>query len=160
MGSEMCIRDRCWLPVLDGRGIDACIGAMEMAVSAGCAIITHEFKGAAARVPVEATAFGLREDHVLVEILASFVDAADALEEERHRRWTRSALQAFDPIALPGGYPNLLVGDAERVSRSYGPNASRLVSAKQRYDPAGVFSSAIPLPASCPQRSSGLGGAP
>jgi hypothetical protein len=161
VAGQRVLMETCWLPALDGRGIDACIGAMEIAASAGCAIITHEFKGAAARVPVEATAFGLRQEHVLVEILATFVDAADALEEERHRRWTRSALQAFDAIALPGGYPNLLVGgDAERVTRSYGPNASRLVSAKQRYDPAGVFSSAIPLPAGCPQRSSGLGSTP
>src|SRR6478735_10297449 len=148
VAGQRILMETCWLPALDGRGIDACIGAMEIAVSAGCAIITHEFKGAAARVPVEATAFGLRQDHVLVEILASFVDAADAPEEERHRRWARSALQAFDAIALPGGYPNLLVcGDAERVTKSYGPNANRLISAKQRYDPAGVFSSAIPLPA-------------
>jgi FAD/FMN-containing dehydrogenase len=153
VASQRVLMETCWLPALDDRGIDACIGAMEIAASAGCAIITHEFKGAAARVPVEATAFGLRQDHVLVEILATFVDAADALEEERHRRWTRSALQAFDAIALPGGYPNLLVGgDAERVTRSYGPNARRLAGAKQRYDPAGVFSSAIPLPAGCPQR--------
>jgi FAD/FMN-containing dehydrogenase len=161
VSGQRIFMETCWLPALDGRGIDACIGAMENAVSAGCAIITHEFKGAAARVPVEATAFGLRQDHVLVEILASFVDAADAPEEERHRRWARSALQAFDAIALPGGYPNLLVGgDAERVTRSYGPNASRLVSAKRRYDPAGVLSSAIPLPAGCPQRPSGRGSAP
>jgi FAD/FMN-containing dehydrogenase len=157
VAGQRILMETCWLPALDGRGIDACIGAMEIAVSAGCAIITHEFKGAAARVPVEATAFGLRQDHVLVEILAAFDAAADALEEERHRRWTRSALQAFDAIALPGGYPNLLVcGDAERVTKSYGPNANRLISAKQRYDPAGVFSSAIPLPAGCPQRPSGL----
>jgi FAD/FMN-containing dehydrogenase len=153
VAGQRVLMETCWLPALDDRGIDACIGAMEIAASAGCAIITHEFKGAAARVPVDATAFGLRQDHVLVEILATFVDTADALEEERHRRWTRSALQAFDAIALPGGYPNLLVGgDAERVTRSYGPNARRLAGAKQRYDPAGVFSSAIPLPAGCPQR--------
>ncbi|HZD63145.1 MAG TPA: BBE domain-containing protein, partial [Xanthobacteraceae bacterium] len=159
VSGQRILMETCWLPALDSRSIDACIGAMASAASAGCAIITHEFKGAAARVPVEATAFGLRRDHVLVEILAVFAAEADALEEERHRRWTRSALQAFDAIALPGGYPNLLIGgDAERVSRSYGPNAGRLVSAKQRYDPAGVFSSAIPLPAGCPQRSSGLGG--
>ena len=50
---------------------------MERAVSPGCAIFTHEFKGAASRVPEAATAFGLRRDHVLVEILATFVDGSD-----------------------------------------------------------------------------------
>src|SRR4029077_4025250 len=60
--------ETCWLPKLDSRGIDVFIQAMETAVSPGCAVFTHEFKGAASRVPAEATAFGLRRDHVLVEI--------------------------------------------------------------------------------------------
>lgn len=34
----------------------------------------------------EATAFGLRRDHVLVEILATFVDRSDEAEEQRHRQ--------------------------------------------------------------------------
>src|SRR5262249_21257926 len=71
------IMDTCWLTALDGRSIDVFIRAMEMAVSSGCAIFTHEFKGAASRVPEEATAFGLRRDHILVEILAGFVDRSD-----------------------------------------------------------------------------------
>ena len=57
--------------------------------------------------------------------------ASDPPEEQRHRRWARTTLRAFDAIALPGGYPNLLVGgDAERVTKSYGRNASRLVAPK------------------------------
>lgn len=50
-------------------------------------------------------------------------------------------------MALPGGYPNLLADDdPERVAESYGPNAERLIKAKQSYDPDNVFRSAIPLP--------------
>jgi hypothetical protein len=61
-----------WLPTLDSRGIDAfIIRAMAAAASPSCAIVTHEFRGAAPRVPAAATAFGLRRDHVLAEILAS-----------------------------------------------------------------------------------------
>jgi FAD/FMN-containing dehydrogenase len=67
--------ETCWLPALDSRSIDVLIQAMETAVSPGCAIVTHEFKGAASRVPVEATAFGLRRDHVLIEILATVPEA-------------------------------------------------------------------------------------
>ena len=55
--------ETCSLPALDSRSVDAFIGAMETAVSPGCAVFTHEFKGAASRVPEEATAFGLRRDH-------------------------------------------------------------------------------------------------
>jgi FAD/FMN-containing dehydrogenase len=141
--------ETCWLPALDSASIDALIEAMETAVSPGCAIVTHEFKGAASRVPVEATAFGLRRDHVLVEILAAFVDPSDKLEEQRHREWTTATLQAFDAMALPGGYPNLLPGgDADRAAKSYGRNAERLIKAKRHYDPDNVFCSAIPLPVS------------
>jgi FAD/FMN-containing dehydrogenase len=140
--------ETCWLPALDSRGVDAFIGAMETVVSPGCAVFTHEFKGAASRVPEEATVFGLRRDHVLVEIIAWFADGPDNAEEERHRRWARATREAIDAIALPGGYPNLLGGDEgpDRVARSYGRNAGRLIRAKPRYDPDNVFRSAIPLP--------------
>jgi hypothetical protein len=52
-------------------------------------------------------------------------------------------------VAFPGGYPNSsLGGDADRVAKSYGGNAERLVKAKRHYDPDNVFSAAIPLPVS------------
>jgi hypothetical protein len=141
--------ETCWLPALDNRGVEAFIAAAKSAVSPGCAVFTHEFKGAAARVPQGATAFGLRRDHVLVEIITWFADGPDNSVEERHRRWARATREAFDNIALPGGYPNLLAGDEalDRVARSYGRNAERLIKAKRRYDPDNVFRSAIPLPA-------------
>jgi Berberine and berberine like len=105
-------------------------------------MFTHEFKGAASRVPAEATAFGLRRDHVLVEILATFVDRSDKLEERRHQQWVRATLQAFHAMALPGRYPNLLpaADNADRVAKSYGRNVERLSKAKRHYDPD------IPLP--------------
>jgi hypothetical protein len=120
---------------------------MTKAVSAGCAIFSHQFKGAASRVPVEATAFGLRRDHVLIEILASVPDRSSGSEERRHQQWVRNARRAFDAIALPGGYPNLLASsDTERAAQSFGPNVERLARVKQLYDPENVFCSAIPLP--------------
>jgi FAD binding domain/Berberine and berberine like len=147
VNGQRTLMETCWLPALDSRSIDVFIAAMETAVSPGCAVFTHEFKGAASRVPQEATAFGLRRDHVLVEILATFPDRSDKLEEQRHRRWARATLAAFDAMALPGGYPNMLAGDdADRATKSYGRNAGRLVKAKRRYDPENVFRSAIPLP--------------
>jgi hypothetical protein len=128
-----------------------------MAVSPGCAIFTHEFRGAASRVPVEATAFGLRRDHVLIEILATFVDRWDEVEEKRHRQWIRATLRAFDATALPGGYPNFLPqGDADRAAKSYGGNSERLIRAKRQYDPDNVFSSAIPLPVSKDKRHAAM----
>jgi FAD/FMN-containing dehydrogenase len=140
--------ETCWLPRLDGGGIDAFIAATETAPSPGCALFTHDFKGAASRVPVETTAFGLRSDHVLVEILAACDGAADEAEAERHRQWARATRESFKATALPGGYASLLGrDDPDRAAKSYAPNAERLIKAKRRYDPDNIFSSAIPLPA-------------
>ena len=141
--------ETCWIPALESGSIDIMIETVSSAVSPGCAIITHEFKGAASRVPSGMTAFGLRRDHVLVEILAAVDDRSDELEEQRHRQWARATLRAFEAMALPGGYPNLLPvdEDADRVAKSYGSNADRLIKAKRHYDPDNVFRSAIPLPA-------------
>jgi FAD/FMN-containing dehydrogenase len=49
-------------------------------------------------------------------------------------------------MALPGAYPNLLAAGDDRVLKSYGRNAKRLIEAKRHYDPDNVFLSAIPLP--------------
>ena len=147
VNGQRVFMDTCWLPALDSAAIDVFVEVMETAASAQCAIFTHEFKGAASRVPVEATAFGLRRDHVVVEILATFVDRSDKQEEQRHHQWARATRQAFAPMALPGGYPNYLVGDdSDRVAKSYGPNAGRLIAAKRHYDPDNIFNSANPLP--------------
>jgi FAD/FMN-containing dehydrogenase len=140
--------ETCWLPALERRSIDAFVQAMATAVSPGCAVFTHAFRGAASRVPADATAFGLRRDHVLIEILASFPAGSDSTEEQRHWQWTQSALRGFSGAALPGGYPNLLPAtDPLRAAQSYGENAGRLIKAKRHYDPDRVFS-AIPLPPS------------
>jgi FAD binding domain/Berberine and berberine like len=148
VNGQRVFMETCWLPKLGGAAIDAFIAAIEMSVSPGCAVFTHEFKGAASRIPVEATAFGLRHDHVLVEILAT-VDTSDISTEQRHRGWALEALQALDAMALSGGYPNLLSSrDPHRVAKSYGSNGGRLVRAKRRYDPDNVFRCAIPLPVS------------
>jgi len=138
----------CWVPAIDSIIIDAFIRAMDKAVSPGCAIFTHDFKGAASQIPAGSTAFGLRRDHVLVEILATLPDRGDDHEQQRHQKWVRDSLRSFDAVALPGGYPNLLgKGETDRALKSYGGNAERLISAKRRYDPDNVFRSAIPLPA-------------
>ena len=147
VNGQRVFMETCWLPALDRAGIDVFVEMTETAASAGCALFTHEFKAAASRVPAEATAFGLRCDHVLVEILAAFVDRSDREEEQRHRQWARATRQAFAPMALPGGYPNFLAGDdPDRMAKSYGPNAGRLIAAKRHYDPDNVFNFAIPLP--------------
>jgi FAD/FMN-containing dehydrogenase len=148
VNGQRVFMETIWLAALDARAIDAMLHAMTTAASAGCAVFTHEFRGLASRIPVEATAFGLRRDHILIELIACFADQSAPIEQQRHRRWVRAARQKFEPMALPGGYPNLLPpGDMERAAKSYGRNAERLMRAKRQYDPDNIFRSAIPLPA-------------
>jgi len=148
VNGQRTFMETCWLPPMDDGSIAPFIEAMKHAVSPGCGLFTHEFKGAASRVPTDATAFGLRRDHLLVEILAATDEQADEQVHGRHREWAGDALRAFDAVALPGGYPNLLApGDDDRAAWSFGINANRLGRAKRRYDPDNVFRSTIPLPA-------------
>jgi FAD/FMN-containing dehydrogenase len=138
--------ETCLVPALEGRAIDLFVAALADAPSPGCAMISHEFRGAAARVPATATAFGLRRNHVLIEILAVCPPDASAEEYQRHSRWARAVRDSFDGVALPGGYVNLMAKDDPRAAESYGPNAARLMAAKRKYDPDNLFRSAIPLP--------------
>jgi hypothetical protein len=143
---QRTLMETCWIGAFDNRWIETFIEIMESAPP-GCAIFTHEFKGAASRVAPQATAFGFRRDHILVELLASFVDES-TLSEQRYQRWLHTSHRAFDAIAFPGGYPNLLPkGDTDRATASFHGNAERLVEAKKIYDPDNIFNSAIPLPA-------------
>lgn len=138
--------DCCRLPALDSAAIDTFVWAMAHAASPGCAIFTHDFKGAASRVPAGATAFGLRRDHVLVEVMAILPGEASPGDELRHWEWIRNTRKAFRG-AFPGGYPNLLGREErDRAAASFGPNGARLMRAKRRYDPDNVFGSAISLP--------------
>jgi FAD/FMN-containing dehydrogenase len=101
-------------------------------------VSTHHFHGAAALVPADATAFGLRHEHFTFEIVAAWEphDARGA----RHRAWADSLSARLAPHALPGGYPGLLgPDDHDQIAHAYGPNDARLRAAKARYDPDGIF---------------------
>ncbi|WP_156096839.1 FAD-binding oxidoreductase [Amycolatopsis jejuensis] len=115
------------------------VAQTEKRTSPQSSLSVHHFHGAAARVPVADTPFGLRENHLMVEVIGMGPDTDD-------RPWADATSAALAPHALPGGYANLLGPDVpDQVADAYGPNAARLREIKQRFDPDGVFS-AIPLP--------------
>jgi FAD/FMN-containing dehydrogenase len=108
------------------------------------AIAVHHFHGAAARVPVGSTAFGLRAPHRMIEIVAAWEPEDD---EAAHIGWADRVAADLAPYALPGGYPNMLgPDDHEQTAHAYGSNAARLRAVKKQFDPDGAFS-AIALPA-------------
>ncbi|MDG6107465.1 FAD-binding oxidoreductase [Dactylosporangium aurantiacum] len=139
-GNHYLLRSR-WLADLSPAAADALVAGAAELTSPFSTLIVNRFHGAAARVDPAATAFANRVPHQVVEVIAAW-PAQDTAE--RHRAWADSVVAALDPVALPGGYPNLLgPGDDTRARDAYGGNLDRLLAAKRRYDPDNVFS-AIP----------------
>jgi len=133
------------LPALTPGAIDAIVSAVGRRTSPHSAVAFHHFHGAATRIPPEAIAFGLRREHVMVEIIAAWEGDGD--HGAAHRQWAQDLWKSLALFALPGGYANLLgPNDREQASAAYGDNATRLLALKRRFDPDRVFASAIPLP--------------
>jgi hypothetical protein len=124
--------------------IGALIRAVDTRTSELSSISIHHFHGAASRVPIGQTAFGIREPHFMVEILAAWPPGEDGTP---HRNWADAAYADLGEHALDGGYPSLIGPDqAAQADAAYGSNAAHLRQIKRRYDPANAFT-ASPLPA-------------
>ena len=128
------------LPGLADSAIDAFLQSAE-AMPATCALNVHHAHGAATRVPVTETAYAYRDEHLVVEILGSWVDGDGVAESA----WVRDTERRLDPHALAGGWANLMARGDPRARDAYGINTDRLLAVKSRYDPDGVFT-ASPLP--------------
>ncbi|MCZ7436431.1 FAD-dependent oxidoreductase [Micromonospora sp. WMMC241] len=142
-GNHYLLRTR-WLARVDEPVVAVLTAAAAAVSSPWSAIALHHFHGAAARVGLAETAFGLRGDHLLAEIIAVWTPGDDPAP---HRAWAERTSGALAPHALPGGYPNLLAPEeTDRVRLAYGPNWDRLCRATRRYDPHRVFSAVPTLP--------------
>jgi len=93
--------------------------------------------GAATRRPVDATAFGVRDECFHFVAIASWDPVDDAV---RHIQWARAfwtAMQAWSANRL---YMNILGPDeSDRIAEAYGPNYARLSQVKAKFDPLNVF---------------------
>jgi FAD/FMN-containing dehydrogenase len=103
----------------------------------------HHFHGVASRVGVSETAFALRQNHLMIEIIAAW-ELQSPDEEQRHLQWAQHISRSLAPYAFKGGYINLLdQEEQERVPFAFGSNYERLLDLKRRYDPDDVFHSTI-----------------
>jgi hypothetical protein len=143
-GCHWEIRTRS-LPTLAPGAIDAITAAIASKTSPHSLVNWHHFHGAATHVAADATAFGVRQEHFMLEIIAGW--KPDGSDGAMHRQWARNLWEGLAPFSLPGGYANQLAPhDREQAKEAYGSNGARLTSLKRRFDPDGVFASAIPLP--------------
>jgi FAD/FMN-containing dehydrogenase len=144
-GRHYAIQTR-WVPELTPQVVSALIAGGRNRSSSFSGIVLHHFHGAATRVALEATAFGIRREHFLVEIIAAW-EPEDGVTGAIHRQWAQTLSQDLAPAALPGGYPNLLGPDErDQIALAYGRNIDRLQGVKRRFDPDGMLTSATALP--------------
>ncbi|MBV8967994.1 MAG: FAD-binding oxidoreductase, partial [Verrucomicrobia bacterium] len=133
------------LPTLAPDAIEVITRAVAARTSPYSMVNWHHFHGAATRISAEKIAFGIRQEHFMIEIIAGW--KPDGSDAAAHRQWAQDLWEALALFALPGGYANFLTPhNREQVRDAYGRNGARLRVLKRRFDPDGLFASAIPLP--------------
>jgi FAD/FMN-containing dehydrogenase len=124
--------------VLSDEFIELLIEAGRTLSSPESAILVFRLHGAAARVPIEATACPLRGERWDINMIAQWSVAA---ESDHHKAWARDFWQGLEPLLSGAAYMNHLAADdgLERVRASFGANFERLTAIKTRYDPDNLF---------------------
>jgi hypothetical protein len=93
--------------------------------------------GAATRVPVDATAFTMRDEHFHFIAIASW-DGSEP--PDPHVRWARDLWSSMQRWATGEVYMNILGEDeGDRIAAAYGQAYGRLAAVKARYDAENVF---------------------
>jgi hypothetical protein len=125
--------------------VAAFVTAIKSRTSPLSAIYWHHCHGAPTRVPEGETPFGARQEHFMIDIIATW--DCDSRDSTAHRHWAQDLSQALVPMAMKGGYPNMLGPDAyDQIPYAYGSNLTRLQNVKRRFDADGVSTSATALP--------------
>ena len=68
-------------------------------------ITVRHFHGQGTRIPAADTAFGIRREHFVVEVVAGW--SPDDHDAVLHRTWADSLATALVPSALPCAFPGL-----------------------------------------------------
>lgn len=95
--------------------------------------------------PNEASVFGSRTDHHVLEIIAMVTDPALQAEREAWAMRLKEELIAQDPDNILEGSYISLGSDADTdLKKVYGPHYNRLMELKTKYDAGNVFKYAVP----------------
>ena len=92
--------------------------------------------GAIARISPAATAFPFRQARWLINIPATWRDAAD---DEHEIGWARATYAAIRAYLSEGSYVNFMGDDEDGAAAAYGHTIERLQQIKAVYDPDNVF---------------------
>lgn len=120
--------------------------AAEAITSPFSAILCMHLDGAPARVPLEATAVGIRQARYGMVFQGAWTEPT---EDERHIAWARSAVTAVRPFSSGATYVNFITADegAARVRGAYaGETFTRLSQIKAAYDPHNLLGGPLNIP--------------
>lgn len=120
---------------LDDGLVDALLARAETITSPISQVELLAMGGAIARVAPDATAFPFRQAAWLINIPATWRDAA---EDEREIAWARGTYAAITPYLSEGNYVNFMDED-DAAAGAYGRTMERLRQIKAVYDPENVF---------------------
>jgi hypothetical protein len=124
-----------FLPELSAPAIAAITAATEHAPPTNRVFIVPLY-GAISRVGITDTAFSLRQPGYEVDITGLWNSPA---EKESAVRWVKALRDNLQPFAH-GVYVNQLGETSDAlVKASYGPNCTRLVEVKKKYDPKNIL---------------------
>jgi hypothetical protein len=135
-----------FMPKLTDDAIDTLIAAHERNPVPTNQLLLEHFHGAATRVPVDATAYALRDSGYNTLVLGHWADAAHGAVSTAWCRETFASLQTF---VGKQRYMNYMDGDEEAGAAAvaaYGPNLARLRTLKKQYDPENVFHLNVNIP--------------
>jgi FAD/FMN-containing dehydrogenase len=133
-------------PRLDDAAIDAMVAAYEKCPVPTSSLLLENFHGAASRVPVDATAFALRDTGFNTLVMGQWMDRS---QEKATMAWVRETHATLESFAGPRRYVNYLGDDEETnaaANAAYGPNLARLRQLKGRYDPDNLFHHNVNIP--------------
>jgi FAD/FMN-containing dehydrogenase len=100
-------------------------------------VVLEHMHGAASRVPVAHTAFGLRRVHYSVNIMPSWSDPAMA---EKCIDWAKGLASVLNRFGASDAYVNYLGDEGpSAIKASYGANYGKLARLKKKYDPDNFF---------------------
>jgi FAD/FMN-containing dehydrogenase len=126
-------------PRLDDAAIDAMVSAYGKCPVPTSSLLLENFHGAASRVPLDATAYALRDAGFNTLVAGQWMDRS---QEGATVAWVRETFDALQSFAGPRRYVNYIGDDEEpnaAAAAAYGPNLVRLRQLKRRYDPDNLF---------------------
>jgi len=127
-----------YLPGIEEELLESVLSHARRIRSPHSAILLFPLDGKLGELPADHSAVGNRDAKAVLNVAASWEDAA---EDDTHVGWAREAWEDLRRFSTGGTYVNFLTEEEgeDRVRAAYGENLDRLAAIKAEYDPQNLF---------------------